>query len=329
MNNFSNVLEDITGDRALRREDLTTLQVNLGNLCNQSCRHCHIKASPLGRRIMQRNTIDDIIAFLCFNKVKTLDITGGAPELNPYFDYFVKSARNLVAELIVRSNLTVFFEPGKSYLPEFFKNYKIHLICSLPCYTQKNVDSQRGEGVFKKSIKALKLLNETGFSKDNGLLLDLVYNPGGAYLPSRQDKLENDYKENLYKNYGINFNRLVTITNVAINRFKEQLKANNEYEKYLKVLEDNFNPENIQRLMCRYFLSVDFKGYLYDCDFNLALGLFLKGIGGEPLALNNLDRLQFAKTGIITGKHCLACVAGCGSSCQGALTAECADKNDI
>jgi len=320
MNAFLNTLEKhAIKKETLRRYKLTTLQVNLGNLCNQSCRHCHVEASPLGGNIMQLKIIEDTIKFLASNKIKTLDITGGAPEMNPYFDYFVKSARVLVDELIVRSNLTVFFEPGKEYLPGFFKKYKVHLIGSLPCYTEKNVDSQRGPGVFEKSIKALRLLNNAGFSKNTGLILDLVCNPLGAYLPVSQSELENDYKKNLSEYYGIEFNRLITITNVAIKKFKKQLEENNEYEKYSDLLEKNFNPETLPGLMCRCSLSVGFNGYLYDCDFNAALGLLLKGEKKENLTIGSLNPLELEGKEITTGEHCFACTAGYGSSCQGVL----------
>lgn len=323
MNAFLSALEkhDIEKD-VLKRGQLTTLQVNMGDLCNQSCSHCHIEASPNGKNIMPKKVIDDILRFLKGNNIKTLDITGGAPELNPNFEYFVESARPLVDELIVRSNLTVLFEKGKDGLPEFFRLNKAHLICSLPCYTKENVDCQRGAGVFEKSIKALKLLNKTGFTKRSDLQLDLVYNALGAYLPAAQDSLEKDYKKALKDNYGIEFNRLLTITNVPIKKFKDYLDANNEYEKYSGVLENNFNPATIKTLMCRTFLSVGFDGRLYDCDFNLALGYALKDSSGSYLTIDKLSVDDLAEREIITGEHCLACTAGSGSSCQGALTNE-------
>src|SRR3989339_1226668 len=222
MNAFLSTLEkyDIEKD-VLRRGGLTTLQANMGNLCNQSCAHCHIEASPQGKDIMSKKVINDILIFLKGNNIKTLDITGGAPELNPGFEYFVESAQPLVTELIVRSNLTVLFEKGKEHLPEFLMLNKAHLICSLPCYTKENVDRQRGAGVFEKSIRALKLLNETGFTKRQDLQLDLVHNPIGPNLPLEQHRLEIDYKRNLNEEYGVRFNRLITITNVPIGRFND------------------------------------------------------------------------------------------------------------
>jgi radical SAM/Cys-rich protein len=320
MNAFLSVLEenDIKKD-SLTRGQLTTLQVNLGDLCNQSCVHCHINASPAGTKIMSKEVIDDILRFLARTKIRTLDITGGAPELNPHFDYLMTSARPLVPEIIVRSNLTVFFEPGKEYLPAFLKKNHVHLICSLPCYTKENVDKQRGQGVFEKSIKALTLLNELGFSKGNGLRLDLVYNPMGANLPGPQDKLEQDYKKALKENYRIEFDRLLTITNVPIEKFKNYLDGNDENEHYYELLKKSFNPATLEGLMCRSFLSIGFDGRLYDCDFNLALGLAMKGPKGAFLTLRDLRPEDLEGREIMTGEHCLSCTAGSGSSCQGAL----------
>jgi len=323
MNAFSAVLEkhEIEQD-VLRRGKLTTLQVNMGDLCNQSCLHCHISASPQGQKIMSKQVVDDVLAFLKRHRMKTLDITGGAPELNPHFEYLVKTARPLVDQLIVRSNLTVLFEKGKEHLPELFKTNKVHLICSLPCYTQDNVDRQRGAGVFDKSIRALKQLNESGFARQNDLQLDLVYNALGAYLPGTQSALERDYKKALSENHGIEFNNLLTITNVPIKNFKHFLESNNEYDHYSRTLEDSFNPETLETLMCRSFLSVGYEGKLYDCDFNLALGLALKNESGENLTIGNITMADLERRKIMTDEHCLACTAGSGSSCQGALTNE-------
>ncbi|HAH21723.1 MAG TPA: hypothetical protein DCL49_12600 [Candidatus Omnitrophica bacterium] len=323
MNTFLNVLEryEIKKD-ILRRARLTTLQVNMGDLCNQSCVHCHIDASVQGKNIMSRKVVGDILDFLRKNVIETVDITGGAPELNPNFGYFVESARPLVDELIVRSNLTVLFEKGKEYLPEFFRLHKARLMCSLPCYTKENVDRQRGPGVFEKSIKALRLLNDIGFAKRKDLQLDLVYNSLGAYLPGAQSSLERDYKKVLKENYGIEFNRLLTLTNVVIKRFKKYLESNNRYEEYSKVLEENFNPQNLKNLMCRTFLSVGYDGRLYDCDFNLALGHGLKDKEGNFLTIAKLRLKDLEEREILTGEHCFACTAGSGSSCQGALAPE-------
>lgn len=323
MNAFLSALEkhDIEKD-VIRRELLTTLQVNMGNLCNQNCAHCHIEASPQGKDIMSKEVVERILSFLSRDKIQTLDITGGAPELNPNFDYLVTSARPFVEDLIVRSNLTILFEKGKEYLPDFFKGNKVHLVCSMPCYREENVDRQRGAGVFEKSIRALKLLNATGFSRIKDLQLDLVYNPLGAYLPVPQGALEKDYKKVLNENYGIEFDRLLTITNVAIKKFKVYLESNNEYEKYSRILETNFNPDTLKTLMCRTFLSVGYDGRLYDCDFNLALGYALRDSKGNYLTINTLNARDLENKEIITDEHCLACTAGSGSSCQGALTSD-------
>jgi len=325
MNTFLTVLERQKIEKdSLKRGRLTTLQVNMGDLCNQSCAHCHIGASPQGGHIMPRKVVDEILDFLRKNKIKTLDITGGAPELNPDFDYMVSSARLLVDELIVRSNLTVLFEKGKDYLFGFFKTNEVHLICSLPCYTKENVNRQRGAGVFEKSLRALMLLNEKGFSRQKDLRLDLVYNSLGAYLPAPQEELEREYKKSLKDNFGIEFNRLLTITNVPIRKFRDYLESNNEYEKYSSTLENNFNPKTIQGLMCRSFLSVGYDGKIYDCDFNLALGYGIKDDRGEYLSIGRLIPPELEGRQIITGEHCLACTAGSGSSCQGALSDEAA-----
>jgi len=294
----------------------------MGDLCNQSCLHCHIDASPSGKKIMSRKVADDILGFLKSHKIQTLDITGGAPELNPNFDYLVTSARRLVDELIVRSNLSVFFEPQKEYLPGFFKGNRVHLVCSLPCYMRENVEKQRGQGVFQKSIDALRILNKLGFSKEEGLALDLVYNPAGANLPPGQGGLEKEYKRNLRDSYGIEFNRLLTITNVPIKKFKRYLESSNEYDKYYSLLEKSFNPDTLENLMCRSFLSVGYDGMLYDCDFNLALGLSLQDKSGNQLTIDKLNPHDLDGRQISIDQHCLSCTAGSGSSCQGALGAE-------
>lgn len=303
----------------LRRGILTTLQVNMGNLCNQSCIHCHINASPQGRNTMFREVVDDILKCLSKNRGLILDITGGAPELNPNFIHLVCSAGPLVKETIVRTNLTVFFETGKEELPDFFKQNKVHLICSLPCWTEENVDRQRGKGVFEKSIKALKLLNGMGFGKDNGLLLDLAHNPNEISLPPQQAKLETEYRRILNKDYGIVFNRLITITNVAINRFKDYLELDARYESYMSLLKSNFNASVLENLMCLSQISVGWDGRLYDCDFNLALGLALKDKEGKIPTIDDTTIDELEGRGIVFGEHCFACTAGAGSSCQGVL----------
>lgn len=329
MNAFLHTLVDCKKhgkESAFKKSEVTTLQVNLGNLCNQNCLHCHMDASPQGKNVMSRKVVNDILKFLSLNRDLTLDITGGAAELNLNFDYLVKSARPLVNEIIVRSNLTVIFEPGKEYLPNFFKENRVHLICSLPCYTKENVDRQRGKGVFEKSIKALRILNDLGYAKGDGLYLDLVYNPIGSNLPAQQDRLEIDYKRNLNKEHGVEFNRLITITNVPVRRFNEYLESNGVYEEYKQLLINNFNADILENLMCRTLLNVGFDGRLYDCDFNLALNLSLKDDEGKILAIDTIAPGDLEGKEIIFGEHCFACTAGSGSSCQGALDLPKEDK---
>lgn len=321
MNAFLSILESskIAKETCLRRTKLTTLQVNMGNLCNQRCRHCHVGASPKGDKVISRKVIDDILDFLSQNRGLTLDITGGAPELNTNFDYFIKNACSLVKEIIVRTNLTVIFEPGKEYLPRFYKENGIHLICSLPGFKAGDVESQRGRGVFKKSIEALKSLNKLGYSRTKDLPLDLVYNPKGAELPPKKDTLEKVYKLHLKGNYEIDFGKLITITNVPIKRFKDYLDLNGEYDKYLALLKDNFNAGVVKNVMCREFLSVAYDGKLYDCDFNQSLGWALKNKRGEFLTIDKIDAEDLKDRDIMVGEHCLSCTAGYGSSCKGAL----------
>jgi len=327
MDAFLSVLKkhNLENSDSLSRDTLTTLQVNMGNLCNQNCEHCHVEASPNGKNVMSKAVIDNILSFLARYNMRTLDITGGAPEMNPNFEYFVKQARPLVEELIVRSNLTVLLERGKEHLPEFYKNNNVHVVCSLPCYLEQNVDSQRGSQVFKKSVEALKKLNQLGFATEDGAWLDLVYNPVGASLPPNQDSLEKDYKKVLKDEYDIHFNRLITITNVPIKRFKTYLESRGEYDQYCKLLKDNFNPDVLETLMCRTFLSVGFDGKVYDCDFNQALGLALKDEKGSFLTIDKIDPEALKGRDIILGEHCLSCTAGSGSSCQGALVSN--EKN--
>jgi len=325
MNAFLSVLnsyEEINVENALRREELKILQVNLGDLCNQSCSHCHIEASPQGKNIMTSRVIENVISFLSKNRGLILDITGGAPELNPNFEYLIEKANPFVSQIMVRSNLTVFFEPGKKHLFEFFRDNKVHLICSLPCYGRENVDKQRGGGVFEKSIQALRKFNELGFGRDKGLLLDIVYNPGGAFLPLESAALESDYKNNLRKDYNIEFNRLITITNVPIKRFKSYLEKNGQYVSYIDMLKSNFNPKVVCNIMCRTFLSVGYDGKLYDCDFNQALGWALKDELNSFLTIDKINANNIKGRKIMVGEHCLSCTAGYGSSCQGSLSSD-------
>jgi radical SAM/Cys-rich protein len=275
---------------------------------------------------MSKETMDECLRFLSYGEDLTLDVTGGAPEMNSNFIYFIQSARPLVKEIIVRSNLTVLFEPGKEDLPKFFKEQKVHLICSLPCYTKENVDKQRGSGVFEKSIKALKLLNDLGYSQELDLKLDLVYNPAGAFLPPSQKELEQGYKTMLKKDYGVTFNNLMTITNAPISRFKSSLKTKDEYNKYLGILEDSFNESVVGNIMCRTLLSVGWDGALYDCDFNQAKGMPITDEKGDKLNIEDITPDDLTGKDILFDDHCFSCTAGSGSSCQGALDSNPVEK---
>ncbi|MGM0442427.1 MAG: arsenosugar biosynthesis radical SAM (seleno)protein ArsS [Elusimicrobiota bacterium] len=306
-------------NKVLTRDKITTLQVNVGNLCNQSCEHCHVAASPEGSKIMSREVMENIVNFLKKNKIKTLDITGGAPELNPNFKYFVRTVRPLVDELMTRSNLTVLIENEKKGFPEFFRENNVHLICSLPCHTKEKVDAQRGKGVFEKSIKALKLLNRQGYGVRESLKLDLVFNTLGARLPEEQETLKHKFQDKLGSRYGVSFDDLLTITNVPVNKFKDKLMSNNEYKEYFNLLKNNFNPDTLQSLMCKTLLSVGYDGTLYDCDFNLVQDKAIKDDGGKPMNIKNLGSEELTGKEVITGNYCLACTAGSGSSCQGSL----------
>ena len=302
-----------------RFERLETLQVNLGDKCNQRCAHCHIQAGPEGTKIMLKAVMTKIIRFVRDHPGLCVDITGGCPELNPEFRFFVESVISHATRLTVRTNLTVFFEPGLDWIPGWYRKYRVVLIASLPCYTQENVDKQRGSSVFEKSIAALKRLNELGYGSEEGLELDLVYNPGGDFLPGPQELLETDYKSELGKKFGIRFNNLFTITNIPIGRFREFLEANGRLKEYLRLLVENFNPAAVANLMCRSLISVDYRGLLYNCDFNQALDLPIIDTTGSAIGIEELDGILSGDLDIITGEHCFCCTAGAGSSCTGSL----------
>jgi radical SAM/Cys-rich protein len=312
--------EKVTGatSQPLILEKLETLQVNLGNKCNQSCRHCHVKAGPAGKRIMPKSVMQKIIHFISKHKALTVDITGGCPELNPNFKFFIENIFKSAWRIIVRTNLSVFFEPGLDWIPDWYREHKVAIIASLPCYTKENVDQQRGSGVFDKSIKAIKILNKLGYGQANDLELNLVYNPGGEFLPASQTELESAYKTELSENYGITFNRLLTITNAPIGRFKNYLEANGKLKQYLQLLVDNFNPETTNNIMCRILLSIDFRGIIYNCDFNQALDLPVIDPIGNIVTIDTIENV-LNDVEIITGSHCFCCTAGAGSSCTGTL----------
>ncbi|MFC1708931.1 arsenosugar biosynthesis radical SAM (seleno)protein ArsS [Candidatus Omnitrophota bacterium] len=318
VNNFKDAILSIN-ETCAKRLVLEILQVNLGNICNQRCVHCHIGASPMGDKIMPKRVIDGIINFLSQKNGLTLDITGGCPELNHNFKYLIEKAKPYVKQIMVRSNLTIFFEKNMGDLPNFYKENKIKLICSMPCYTKDNVDKQRGAGVFDKSVEALKILKRLGYGQEKDLELDLVYNPGGAFLPGDQSGLESDYKKVLNDQYGIVFNRLLTITNAPINRFEQYLKASGNFDAYMKLLIDNFNKDVAGDIMCRNLLSVGWDGIMYDCDFNQALGLSLRDKEGKIIEIGKINPQDLEGKEIIFENHCFCCMAGAGSSCRGAL----------
>lgn len=314
---FESRLADIA-ESPLRATSLRVLQINVGKLCNQTCRHCHVDAGPTRREIMSRETAEQVVEVLQRGPFETLDITGGAPEMNPSFRYLVESARQLGRAVIDRCNLTILLAPGFDDLPEFLARHQVEVVASLPCYLEENVDRQRGNQVFQRSIEALKRLNELGYGRaDASLPLTLVFNPGGPNLPPSQEKLEAAYRRELGSRYGIEFTRLITITNMPISRFLDDLRERGQVESYMQTLTAAFNPATVSGLMCRSMLSVDWQGYFYDCDFNQMLDLPV--IGSAPRHLHDFEAVVASRREIVTGAHCFGCTAGAGSSCQGAI----------
>ena len=307
----------------LRRKALDTLQVNLGYRCNQACFHCHVNASPDRKEMMSGETINDVIAFMRASGVTTLDLTGGAPELNDHFRRLIVAARTASVRVIDRCNLTILGEPGQEDLAEFLAAQKVEISASLPCYSQENVDKQRGEGVFEKSIEGLRKLNALGYGKpDSGLILNLVFNPQGPKLPPAQEQLEADYHRLLHDNFGIVFNHLFTITNMPIQRFGSTLISKGQFEPYMDLLVSSFQAQNLDSVMCRSLLSVDYLGYVYDCDFNQMLGLPLQHSGRLKTHLRDLMAVDLLGNAIVVKDHCYGCTAGQGSSCGGALESD-------
>jgi len=305
---------------AIRRRTTETLQVNLGYKCNQSCLHCHVNAGPTRTELMARDTIFEVIAYLKAANIKTLDVTGGAPELNPHFRMLVEAARALGVSVIDRCNLTILLEPGHEDLARFLADQQVEITASLPCYLEDNVDRQRGKGVFGTSIRALQLLNRLGYGQaGSALKLNLVYNPQGPVLPPAQQVLQRDYQQRLADVYGITFNELYVITNMPIQRFGSTLVSKNQFDGYMKLLKNAYQPANLETVMCRSLLSVDWQGYVYDCDFNQMLDLPITWKNRPRTHLRELIGAGLEQNPIVVKDHCYGCTAGQGSSCGGAL----------
>lgn len=317
------------GFPTLRRYALETLQVNIGMRCNQQCRHCHVSASPRRKEQMDRATAQTVLDFLAAGHVQTLDITGGAPELNPHFRFLVQGARELGLKVMDRCNLTILEEPGHEDLAEFLAAHQVEIVASLPCYLQERVDQQRGAGVFAASLKGLRRLNQLGYGRaDSDLILNLVYNPQGAELPPPQDALERDYKRELKQRYQIEFNHLYALCNMPIGRFGSMLVSRGEFDNYMQVLRTAHRPENLGQVMCRTLLSVDWRGYVYDCDFNQMLDLPLRmSRDSHRPHLSELLGTCFEGMAVNVWGHCYGCTAGNGSSCGGALAGEPATRS--
>ena len=313
MNRFESVLG--AHNLELCRAKIRVLQLNLGKRCNQTCAHCHVNAGPARREMMERETAEKIVAWLENTAISTVDITGGAPELNPHFRFLVREARAQGRAVMDRCNLTILWEENQGDLAEFLAAHEVEIVASLPCYSPENVNAQRGDGVFEKSVAALQRLNALGYARDPKLRLHLVYNPLGATLPPAQSALERDYKRELRAHFGIEFNSLFALANLPISRFEAQLRREGTSAQYAQLLETAFNPATIANLMCRDTLSVGWRGEIYDCDFNQMLNLRRR----EAAFLWDLLPEQLENAPIFTGKHCFGCTAGAGSSCGGAV----------
>lgn len=308
---------DKSGLHPLKATNVEVLQINLGKMCNQTCKHCHVDAGPDRKEIMTCEIMERCLHALDKTEIPVVDLTGGAPELNPNFKWFVSEIKSRGRHIIVRSNLTILVtRPFRDY-PQFFKDMGVEVVSSLPYYLEERTDLQRGEGVFQRSIEALKNLNELGYGHpDSGLILNLVYNPTGAFLPPVQAVIEEEYKKELWQRHKIVFNNLYTITNMPISRFLVYLIHSNNYSRYMKKLYASYNPGAADSVMCRTILSVSWDGYLYDCDFNQMLELTVDH--GAPTHINDFDFAQLANRQVVTGQHCYGCTAGAGSSCGGA-----------
>lgn len=314
---FTDRLE-LHGLSPLKAGRVEVLQVNVGRVCNQTCTHCHVDAGPDRREAMSQEVAEACLRALDTADIATLDITGGAPEMNPQFQRLVVGAREQGRRVIDRCNLTILLAPGYTHLPQFLADHQVEVVASLPCYLEDNCDRQRGDGVFRRSIEAIQLLNALGYGKPNsGLPLTLVYNPTGVKLPPDQQALEALYRDELLRRYGIEFTQLHTITNVPISRFLDELVAANRLEDYLETLAASFNPLTVNGLMCRSMISVDWRGALYDCDFNQMLDMGVAD--GVPSTIFEFVEAELAGRPIVTAKHCFACTAGAGSGCGGSI----------
>lgn len=307
---------ELVGAGPLHAIEIDTMQINLGKMCNQVCKHCHVDAGPDRKEIMTTDTLQYCLNVLNENDIPTVDLTGGAPEMNPNFKWFIGKVKNLNIHVMVRSNLTILEANGYEDYHKFMADHKVEIVSSLPYYKKSFTDRQRGDGVFDASIAAIKKLNELGYGKENsGLKLDLVYNPVGAFLPPSQSELEQDYKRELYNQFGIVFNNLYTITNMPISRFLDYLLQSGNYEKYMQKLVDSFNPVAAANVMCRSIISIGWDGQLYDCDFNQMLELNMDH--GAPDHIRDFNINSIKNRRIVTGQHCYGCTAGAGSSCGG------------
>lgn len=316
MNTFDERIVSATGT-TLRAVSIDTFQVNVGLKCNLECLHCHVSSSPRRKEEMSWEIMELILKHAVEINAKEIDMTGGAPEMNPNLQRFISEATNQGLSTKVRTNLTILLEPGYENYPEFFKEYRVQLVASLPCYLQENVDKQRGDGVYDGSIEAIKLLNEVGYGIEPTLPLNLVYNPVGTSLPPEQELLEDDYRRELKERFDISFSNLFTITNMPIGRYRTDLRHAGQEESYIDLLHNSFNPDTVEGLMCRYQISVDWDGTLYDCDFHLAMRKPV--LNSVPQNIRQFDEYLLAKREILTEDYCFGCTAGCGSSCGGAL----------
>jgi len=319
MNAFDRKIKEVTGSY-LESRAIETIQVNVGLRCNNLCAHCHLQASSERTEAMDWPTMQLILSAAHGVRPMSVDITGGAPELNPLLCRFINALREDGQSVQVRTNLTVLLEPEMAEMMRFYADAGVKLVASLPCYLKREVDAQRGDGVFERSIEALKRLNAIGYGSNPHLELDLVFNPEGAFLPPEQPSLEAEYREELGGNYGIAFGSVLTITNMPIGRFLRMLRRANQYRKYERLLRESFNPQTIEGLMCRHQIEVGWDGMIYDCDFNLALGIPIDY--GAPPHIRDFDVSRHSRRRVVTGGHCFGCTAGHGSSCGGALVSE-------